>query len=439
MSVVTIAIILIIAILIILVPRKYTPLLFFIGVCYFTIGQEIIVGPAHFYVFRILITFGIIRIIVRKEYTSLKIVTLDKAIIFWALCMIITGTLLNKNMEGFINRTGIAYDALGSYFVFRVFIQGTEDVATITKLLLILFIPIAIAMVMEQLTGRNLFSLLGGVPEFSPVREGRIRSQASFSHPILAGTIGAVTIPLAITLFWQKNSKRFAKFGLVICAVIVITSASSGPAMTTLLGLFGLFLWRYRQYLRQIIAFTLFTVLVLSLFMKAPVWFLIARIDIAGGSDAYFRAALISSAIDHLKEWWLFGTNYTRHWMATGVSWSPDHTDIVNNFIYMGVIGGLPTLISFVMVIIHAFKTIKKTLALYAQKTFNEIIVIWAIGSILFANVVTFISVRYFDQLVVFWYLNLAMIASLYSQADTSLSAESLSIRIRGKTKQAAK
>ena len=53
--------------------------------------------------------------------------------------------------------------------------------------------------------------------------------------------------------------------------------------------------------------------------MEDPIYFLMARIDISGGSQGYFRAQLIRSLIDHLSEWWLAGKDYTRHWMASGI------------------------------------------------------------------------------------------------------------------------
>jgi hypothetical protein len=37
----------------------------------------------------------------------------------------------------------------------------------------------------------------------------------------------------------------------------------------------------------------------------------------------------------------------------------------------------------------------------------------WSLGAVLFAHVMTFLSVAYFDQILVFWYLLLAMISSL--------------------------
>jgi hypothetical protein len=64
----------------------------------------------------------------------------------------------------------------------------------------------------------------------------------------------------------------------------------------------------------------LFILIVLNLVMSDPVYFLIARIDITGGSTGYYRAALIQAAIRHFNEWWLIGTDYTKDWLLGGGS-----------------------------------------------------------------------------------------------------------------------
>ena len=82
----------------------------------------------------------------------------------------------------------------------------------------------------------------------------------------------------------------------------------------------ALALWKARTWLRAILWLGLIGILALDAVMNDPVYFLMARIDITGGSTGYYRAALIRSAIEHLSEWWLVGTDYTRHWMLTGIS-----------------------------------------------------------------------------------------------------------------------
>jgi hypothetical protein len=141
----------------------------------------------------------------------------------------------------------------------------------------------------------------------------------------------------------------------------------------------------------------------------------LARIDLTGSSTSYYRAALINSAISHLNEWWLGGTDYTRHWMPTGAAWSPDQADITNHYIKMGVVGGLPLMLLFVGILAVGFASVGKALSSNKNAPVEQQFLIWTLGSILFAHVATMVSVSYFDQSVVFLYLVLAAIGSIHT------------------------
>jgi hypothetical protein len=83
--------------------------------------------------------------------------------------------------------------------------------------------------------------------------------------------------------------------------------------------------------------------------MKAPVWFLLARLTVVGGSTGYHRAYLIDRAIANFGEWFLVGVPSTSHW-----GWGLQ--DVTNQFIVEGTRGGLLTLVLFVAVIVYCFK-----------------------------------------------------------------------------------
>jgi hypothetical protein len=101
--------------------------------------------------------------------------------------------------------------------------------------------------------------------------------------------------------------------------------------------------------------------------------------------------------------------------MPTGVTWSPEHTDITNHYIKMGVWGGLPLMLIFIFILIKGFfflgETLKQTVDLQPKFRF----MIWSLGAALFAHAVTCISVSYFDQSFLFLYLTLAAISSIRS------------------------
>jgi hypothetical protein len=147
--------------------------------------------------------------------------------------------------------------------------------------------------------------------------------------------------------------------------------------------------------------------------MKDPPYFLLARIDITGGSTGYFRAQLIKSTIEHFNEWWLAGTDFTRHWMPSGIPANGEHTDMTNYYIQMGVWGGLLLMLLFISLLVAGFNRIGKALQANKNAPADRQFLIWTLGAILFGHVTTFVSISYFDQTVVFLYLALACIGSL--------------------------
>lgn len=334
---------------------------------------------------------------------------LDTLILLWAVWAVCSGIFHEPVGEVLVFRLGMAYNALGIYFLMRICLQDAEDASGIFRVVIIALIPIALEMANETVTGKNLFSLFGGVSELSEIRGGHIRAQGPFAHSILAGTVGAVCMPMAI-YFWRSD-RKIAMVGLVASGAIVITSRSSGPILTSIFGLLGLLLWKVRNMMRLIRWTAGIGIVALACVMNAPVYYLLSRIDLTGSSTGYYRSMLIEAAIQHLDEWWLWGTDYTLNW--TPIVGFGNDTDITNHYIRMGIWGGLPLMGLFIGILIAAFVSVSKALRLKACSPVQEQFLIWTLGCILFAQVATMMSVSYFDQSVFFLYLPLAAIASL--------------------------
>lgn len=411
--------------LLMMLPRRWAPLPLMIGACYMTLGQGIEIGPFHFTVIRLLVAAGVIRIILRGERLGEGMNVMDWLMVAWAAWALISSIFHNDPSGALVFRLGLIYNACGIYFLLRVFCQSLEDVIGSCRITVVLLIPLAVEMLYETLTVHNLFSVLGRVPESPVIRlSGRIRAQGPFAHSILAGTVGAVCLPFAIAL-WRQHRKE-AVIGIVACLVMVVAAASSGPIMSAIAAIGALWMWNYRHHMRLVRWLAVFGYIGLDLVMQAPAYYLIGRIDLAGGSTGWHRARLIQSAFQHLHEWWLGGTDYTRHWMPTGVSWSADHTDITNQYIKMGVVGGLPLMILFIIILAKGFAFVGQTLRRSAGLPPKSQFMVWALGASLFAHAVTFISVSYFDQSFLFIYLTLALISSTWSIVGKVQVADSI-------------
>jgi hypothetical protein len=401
---------LLMCVLMLALPRRYALVPVIILTCYMTMGERIMVAGANFTMIRIVTLAGWTRIIGRGEIRSLRLNAIDKAIIAWTIAAIVTYTLLWQTGQAFFNRLGFAYDAFGMYFLFRFLIRDLNDIKWMVRILAILIGPLAAAMLAEKLTGRNVFAIFGGVMEFTRLREGSLRCQGPFAHPILAGSFGATLLPLFVGLWYQgKKNHRLAAIAVISCLVITVTSASSGPFLAAMAGMIGLLMWHRRQWLRTIRWGILLGLIALHLKMKAPVWFLIARADVFGGSTGWHRAALIDGAVKHFGDWWLVGVKDTGYWSGE------THllADVTNEYVWQGVQGGLLTLLLFVLIIVLCFRGVGRTARLMQGRwPAPDLFCTWSLGAALFAHVVNYLSITYFDQNFVNWYLLLSMIST---------------------------
>jgi hypothetical protein len=268
----------------------------------------------------------------------------------------------------------------------------------------------------------NMFSIIGGVSEHGVYRAGKFRAQGAFAHPILAGNIGAVSFPLFFILLRsaENRKKLLGYLGIVASFAMIVTCGSSGPILTLMVCITSMILWHWRNSIRTIKWIGIILIVVLHIYMYDPVWYLAARIDLVGGSTGWHRARLISAAIENLGEWWLVGTEYTRHWMPTGVSWNPNHTDITNQYILIGVNGGLLPIILFGLIIRKGFKMAGEMRSHLEAMSGPSALSIWVLGSVLFTHAVTFMSVAYFDQTISFFYGLIGIISSLYNYYSTA-------------------
>ena len=143
----------------------------------------------------------------------------------------------------------------------------------------------------------------------------------------------------------------------------------------------------------------------LNAVMKAPVWFLIARVDLTGGSSSYHRAQLVDECIQHFRDWWLMG-------VKDPSSWGLDMWDAQNQFVNVAEAGGLLALIFLILLISRSFGRLGdvRTRSRGDRRTAW---IAWSLGAALFANVVGFFGVNYFDQSRMWWFLLLAMISTL--------------------------
>jgi hypothetical protein len=398
-------------ILLLVLPRRYAFVPLFAAACYMTMGQVIKVGELNFSIIRILTLVGWLRLSLRREFRVFPLNTVDRAMLYWTVATVTIYTILWGTTDAFIYKCGYVYDAIGLYVLFRSLIRSIDEITTAFRMFVLLIVPLAVLMLIEKATGRNLFAIFGGVPAFTLVRDGVLRCQGPFPHSILAGTFAAALLPQFVALWWQRGSGRLLSIvGVGCAAVITAASGSSGPVMTFACGMIGLAFWPCRLKMRAVRWGLVLLLVGLQIVMKAPFWFVIAHMAVRSGSDAFYRAFLIDRTIAHFGEWWLIGTKYQ-------VPWATKLTDITNMYVRVAMDGGLVTLVLFLTLLRRSFCGVGRALRAKRHAFTSQQHCIWALGASLFAHVMTFLAVWYWDQNIVNWYLLLAMIGTLSAPA----------------------
>jgi hypothetical protein len=397
------------------VPRRWAPLPLLIGCCYMTTGQVIKIGLFNFQLFRMLLGFGIVRVVLRSERIQGRLNSIDKMVIAWG-AWVLLASFFHKFTPGSgpVYALGYVYNVTLPYFLFRIWCRNRREIEFMIGAIAIMLIPVAIAMWIEKITLHNPFSFFGGVLETPNIREGRVRASGPFAHAILAGSVGATCLPL-IPSIW-KSHRVLAMLGILACFSMVHLSGSSGPLMSLIFGIFALCMWWYRRLTRYAIPALVVVYIILSFIMPSPPYYLLARIDLTGGSTGWHRAYLIEMFLAHFHEWWAFGTDRTIHWVPLMSGPTPEHTDITNNYIAYAIVAGLPALLLILAIMWRAFTWVGIAASTRTGVTSREGFVAWCVGSALFAHATTSISVSYFDQSQVFLWATIAIISSFHSQ-----------------------
>ncbi len=403
-----VAAVLILGIAMTALPRRYAVIPMLLLACMIPSAQRVVVGGLDFTLLRIMVLFGWIRVVARHEYASLRWIRLDYAMLALAVVSILAMTAREQTLGVFANRLGSNFDAIGMYFLFRFLIRDWRDVRIVTHAFILVSVVVAAAFALEHNTGRNIFSIFGGVREFTVVREGRLRCQGAFSHAILAGCFWAAQLPMVAALWWDGSTRKVLPIlGAGCMLLIVIFCASSTPVGGVGVCLLGGGLFFFRKYTRHMRWGFLATLVGLHMVMEAPVWHLFARIDLAGGSTGWHRYHLINEMVKNFDEWWFLGTSSTAHW-------GHQMFDITNQYVLQGVRGGLLQMVIFIVCMALAFQCVGQLCDVFRSNR-RYLVLSWALGVSLLSHAVMFMAVSYFGQTYLAWYLLLAMIGTMGS------------------------
>jgi len=386
-------------------PRRYIIVPVMTATFLIPLGQQFLIGGVHLFVSRIVILAAFIRAFTSrpKSLYSGGWTSIDTAFTCYVLISAAATVIRYQDGAALVNQIGYVWDFLLAYLLLRSLIRDEQDSFLTIKCFAVLMVLLGAAMMYEQMKMVNVFGLLGGVNAIPEAREGKIRSQGVFQHALTAGTFAATAIPLFFLLWKNGKDKTLAVVGIAAATVMTVTTQTSTSLLTYAAAVGAVLLWPIRKKMKTVRIGLAAAIVGLHFVMKAPVWFLIARIDLTGSSSSYHRAELIDQFINHFSSWWLIGTK-------DAATWGWDMWDAQNMYVSVGEAGGLAAFIFYILVISRCFSRLGD--ARKRAKDKNQEWFIWLLGSALFANVVAFFGVNYFDQSVIAWFALVSMICA---------------------------
>jgi len=405
-------------VLIFLLPRRRAVIPFLLA--YFTIpdGQVLVLAGIHFTMHQILI-FTVLARMAGFRGAGGRFAggfnALDRVVVLWAVSAFIIPCVQWMEGQAIIKSLGDLVINLGGYLAVRFLIPDRDALQRTVKVLAAVCVIQGACMVSELFTYRNVFDFAAG---HSPtLREGHIRAEGAMGG-LYAGTMAGVLIPLFLWLWTERKSRMAACAGAVGATAMAFASHASTCWMAYGGSLLGLCFWPLRKQMRLVRWGIAATLVGLHLVMHGPVWSLIEKIDLTGGSSSYHRYMLVDNTIRHFSQWWLLGYRYP-------AAWGFDMWDLCNQFVSAAVPGGLLTLVAFIMIYSRGFGAVGTARKLIEGDRRQEWF-LWCLGSVLFANVVASFGINYLAHLIMCFFCLLACISAAVFEAKrlTELQVE---------------
>ena len=375
-------------------------------------------GQFNFYAIRILAIVGIAKLYFTTKNIFFQFNTIDNLFFIYNIFGTIIYIFASYNILGaFIFKSGESIDSILLYTVFRHIILSKESLKLIIKTFFICVIILLPFAIYEFYTANNLFSIVGR--NAISIRDGEIRASCTFSHSILFGSFAAATIPILWANYVSDRSiKSFYKIIPVLCCIFYIYAcSSSGPVIALVVTVLLLFFFKWKEYGPEFAWLVSISALFLHFIREKPLWhFLFVRISIKQSSTGFHRYLLIEAAIKEFWNWWLLGYgDRGPQWHLK--YWSYNHakfTDVTNQYIFEGVNGGFITMLLFLFLCSKAIKTLWSFSISQSNKMDQWLI--WGFFVMMISHCVSFLSVTYFGQITMLFYLTIAVAAFAFDE-----------------------
>jgi O-antigen ligase len=371
----------------------------------------------NLYPLRFLEVAGCARVLVRKE---LRWSTLNK--LDWVTLILYNYSALVwiiRAPDGGAQQFASAIDPTLAFLSLRGLIGTVEDFRWVLRGFVFVLVPYTGLVIIERQNGTSPFVMVGGEVELL-FRDGVARSQGSFRHAILLGSVAASLLSIYVGEWLAEPKRLTALLGCLLCVSLVILTNSGGPVTSTGAVVLGWSLWWVRARMALVRRTVVIMFVALILLMKAPIFYLPYKISGIVGGGGYHRAVLMEKAWDHLSQWWFAGMAIT-----DTADWLPyfaefvGGADVTNQYLAFGLRAGLPAVLLFIALLGIAFRQIGATckqIRRTSPQSSHEFI-FWGLGVALFSHAVSWWGVAYFDQSSLVWLMHIAAAAALVGKA----------------------
>ena len=363
--------------------------------CLISTAQRFAIVTLDFGFIRAIGTLALIRILTYGELRSIRPHYADKAMLGYIVATILF-TVIREGVGGATQTAGFGLACFSVYWIGRSSIRSGYDLRMMMVAIGVLAIPVSIFMTIEQVTGRNTFSIFGGISEFTAIRDGKLRSQGSFCHPIIAGVFYASFAPLAIGVVLSKSKGMMALLSgwvcLALCVVIILATNSSTPIAGLLLGVVAWCAFKFRRNLKIFLYIVILLMIVGHFTSTLGIHHVIFnKIDFTGSSTGMHRYFLIDGMINNLSQWMIVGD--------TSHGYNKAFRDITNMYVMAGLTGGLVALTLLIILVVAAFKGCTKAVRNAGNR--QDRMISYGLGCALFVMCVSYTAVHCYGEGVV--------------------------------------
>lgn len=392
---------------IIFVGKRRTALIAGIGIlCLIPSGQRVVIAGLDFAFLRILAIGLFARVVAYGELQRIRLSLLDGLVLFFGLWPLVAMILRGSNTS-FVRNVGQGGDLILLYFAGRALVREPEDVRVMARVIFFVAIPVLCAFTVEKVTGRNFFAVFGGLSPITAIRVGKLRVQGAFAHPILAGTWWAAILPFFLVLIMSPLKSKDRLLGIIggiICASLVIMTASSTPLAGLGVGLLGVLLFPIRKNMKLFWAPVLIFGAIIHVIHDLGVHhFALAKFPGLTGSTGSHRYKLIDACAQRMNEWFLFGGDSTYHW-----GWGLD--DVTCEYVKASMAGGILQLLCLLGILFVVFRNAGRMIKRSGR---DSGAVCYGMGIAVAVHMICFVAVTYFGQITLLFWVTLAALQSL--------------------------